>query len=92
MSEQVWKGSEIEKWDEESILAGFKVGPVERPSTLPAFWNEAQAEKWVEAGMPEIDMFKSNTFPRLNDLTVGMQEHFDAEFQRGWDKAKEAAV
>lgn len=52
MNETVWKADQIEKWDEESLLAGFKVGPVERPSTLSAFWNEAQAEKWAADGFP----------------------------------------
>jgi hypothetical protein len=92
MSEQIWLGSQIEKWDEESMRVGFKVGPVERPSTFPCFWNEAQAEKWVEDGMPEIDSFKSATFPHLNHLGDGMQEEFDHEFQRGWDMAKEASL
>ena len=55
MTEQVWKASEIERWDEESLMRGFKVGPVERPSTLPAFWNEAQAERWAAAGFPRIE-------------------------------------
>jgi hypothetical protein len=79
MSEQVWLGSQIEKWDEESLLRGFKVGPVERPSTLSAFWNEQQAEKWAEDGFPPLSDASVGAFPEddfgfmfLDDVFVGV--------------------
>lgn len=75
MSERIWLGSQIEKWDEESLACGFKVGPVERPSTLSAFWNEAQAEKWVEDGMPALTDASVGVFPEV----VGFA-FLDAEF------------
>ena len=62
MSEQVWSASKIEEWDAESARRGFKVGPVERPSTNPLFWNEAQAEKWADAGFPPLNV-EPGSFP-----------------------------
>jgi hypothetical protein len=64
-SEKVWRGSEIEKLDEQSVLMGYKVGPVDRPSTLPAFWNEAQAERWADLGFPSVgNEFTRFEFPK----------------------------
>lgn len=77
MSETIYRGSQIEKWDAESLECGFKVGPVDRPSTLSAFWNEAQAEKWAEDGFPALTDASVGAFPEvvgfalLDDVYVG---------------------
>lgn len=67
MSEQVWSATQVEKWDAESLAVGYKVGPVDRPSTLSAFWNEAQAEKWAEDGFPLQDDASGGAFPDCDD-------------------------
>lgn len=49
-----YSAEQIVRWDEASEQTGFKVGPVDRASNLPQFWNEAQADEWAERGFPDV--------------------------------------
>lgn len=61
--------AQIIAWDEESREHGYKRGPVERPSTMPEFCNEEQAERLVCGdGLLTITVTPVHTLDEPDDL------------------------
>lgn len=82
---QTYTDTQIKDWDAESMAFGYKRGPLDRPSFLPEFWNEAQAEAHfageVDPDLCEKAMLMLWNDPRDLDTDLAREAHAEMEME-----------